>query len=213
MSFRDDVISIQSRVGVTADGVFGPATASAVLAALGNTYTDCHAGAPPPQPVTEPRWITLARLLLGTREIPGPQHNGFIASGWARLGAAWFNDDETPWCGFFVAHCMDAAGLPYPGKGEFARAAAWANYGVPCAPQLGAIGVKKRQGGNHVFFIVGETADKRFYKALSGNQGNMVSIVDIAKSDVFAVRWPAGVPQANRPLPVLPRGTLSGSEA
>lgn len=163
----------------------------------------------------EPKWIAVARALLGTREIPGPIHNSFVAKGWARLGAGWFNDDETPWCGFFVAHCMDAAGLPYPAKGEFARAAAWASYGVPASiPCVGTIGVKKRTGGNHVFFIVGETPDKRFYKALGGNQSNAVNIMDIAKSDVFAMRWPAGVPlPADRKLPVMPAGVISKDEA
>lgn len=161
----------------------------------------------------EPPWIKVARSLIGTKEIPGPSHNTFISKGWARLKAGWFNDDETPWCGFFVAHCMDAAGLPYPAKGEFARAASWATYGVACPAQVGAIGVKKRAGGNHVFFIVGETADKRFFKALGGNQGNAVSIIDIAKADVFAIRWPAGVAMMSLALPVLGRGTVGVSEA
>lgn len=161
----------------------------------------------------EPAWLVEARRLLGTREIPGPSHNSWIAKGWARLGAGWFNDDETPWCGFFVAHCMEKAGLPYPGKGEFARAASWATYGIACTPQLGAIGVKKRTGGNHVFFIVGETPDRRFYKALGGNQSNAVTIMDIAKSDVFAIRWPAGVAFGQAALPVMPAGVISRNEA
>ncbi|MCJ8159903.1 TIGR02594 family protein [Sphingomonas sp. LaA6.9] len=161
----------------------------------------------------DPQWIRVARPLIGQREIPGPQHNGWIAKGWARLGAGWFNDDETPWCGFFVAHCMDAAGLPYPAKGEFARAAAWASYGIACPAQLGAIGVKKRDGGNHVFFIVGETPDKRFFKALGGNQSNRVNVMDIAKSDVYAIRWPASMPLAGIALPVMPAGTISRNEA
>lgn len=161
----------------------------------------------------EPNWIKVARSLLGQREIPGPQHNAWIAKGWARLKAGWFTDDETPWCGFFIAHCMDAVGLPYPGGGKFAQAAAWADYGVKCNAQLGAIGVKKRTGGNHVFFIVGETPDGKFYKALGGNQSNAVTIMDIAKADAFAIRWPSEVVQANIPLPVLPAGVVSRNEA
>lgn len=160
----------------------------------------------------EPKWITIGRALIGTREIPGPQHNSWIAKGWARLGAKWFNDDETPWCGFFVAHCLDAAGLPILPNGEFARAAAWAGYGVPCAPQLGAIAVKKRTGGNHVFFIVGETADHRYFKALGGNQSNAVSIADIPKADAYAIRWPTAVAQRKIPLPIMAHGTISSNE-
>lgn len=168
---------------------------------------------PPPSVAASPPWVAIGRKLIGTREIPGPSNNGWISKGWARLGAPWFNDDETPWCGYFVAHCLDAAGLPYPPKGEFARALRWATWGDPSPPRLGAIGVKARKGGGHVFFIVGETPDQAFFKALGGNQGNCVSIVDIRKADVTAIRWPAGAAISSLPLPVLARGTLAGSEA
>lgn len=162
----------------------------------------------------EPLWLIKARAKIGEREIVGPKHNSWIAKGWARLGAGWYNDDETPWCGFFVADCLNAAGLTYPKN--FPAAASFRDYGVACPAQLGAIGVKARKGGNHVFFIVGETPDKLFYKALGGNQSNMVNIVDIRKTEVDAIRWPAGVAVPARPqqrLPVLPRGTISASEA
>lgn len=160
----------------------------------------------------EPAWVPVARALIGQREIPGPQENAWIAKGWARLGATWFNSERTPWCGFFIAHCLDAVGLPYPLKGEFARALAWAKYGNGVTPQLGAIGVKQRKGGGHVFFIVGETADGKFFKALGGNQSDSVSIVDIAKADVIAVRWPAAVPVAAIPLPTMAKGAANVRE-
>lgn len=178
-----------------------------------------RAGGPPAAPSarSEPAWITIGRALIGTREIPGPQHNSWIAKGWARLGAGWFNDDETPWCGFFVAHCLDAAGLAFPGKGQFARALAWKTYGRGLAsPAVGAIGVKGRAGGGHVFFIVGETPDKRFFKVLEGNANNMVRIGDVAKADVLAIRWPAAplpLPAKPRALPVMAKGTIAVSEA
>lgn len=161
----------------------------------------------------EPPWVTALRTRLGEKEVKGPQHNGWIAKGWAALNASWFNTDETPWCGFAIAWAMDKVGLPYPAKGEFARALAWASYGVECQPQLGAIGVKRRVGGNHVFMIVGQTPDKRFYKCLGGNQGDAVSIMDIPKTEVFAIRWPPGVPQTNLLLPMLPPGIISRNEA
>lgn len=159
----------------------------------------------------DPAWVTAARSMLGQKEVPGPSHNSWIARGWAKLGASWYNNDETPWCGLFVAWCLNEAGLPYPKN--FPAAKSFATYGEECTPRLGALAVKGRKGGNHVFFIVGETADKRFYKALGGNQRNMVSIVDIAKSEVDAVRWPSGVPQPPKYLPTLPAGTIGASEA
>jgi len=160
----------------------------------------------------EPLWIIEGRRHIGEREIPGVRHSAFVLSFWRRW-APWFTTDETPWCGGFIAHCIDAAGLPIPGKGEFARALSWASYGEACPAQPGAIGVKKRQGGNHVYFIIGETPDKRFYKVLHGNASNMVCIGDIAKSDTFAIRWPLGVPQPRAPLPQMAAGTISTNEA
>lgn len=165
----------------------------------------------------EPDWIRIGMALIGRGEIPGPRHNGWIAQGWARLGAPWFNDDETPWCGFFVAHCLDAAGMPYPGRGMFARAMSWASWGRGLhKPAVGAIGVKRRTGGGHVFFIIGETPDKRFYKVLEGNANNMVRIGDVLKADVIAIRWPPAEATdlpASRALPVMPFGTVARSEA
>lgn len=159
----------------------------------------------------EPKWLSVARPLIGTKEIPGPQHNSWIAKGWARLGAGWFNDDETPWCGFFVAHCLDAAGQPYPGKGEFARAKAWLNWGKASQPVLGAVVVFGREGGGHVGFLVGESAAS-FY-VLGGNQANAVSIMPLAKSRAIGFRWPAGLPAGTSPLPSMSGGTVSRNEA
>lgn len=161
----------------------------------------------------DPAWIAAGRKMLGQREIPGSRHNPWIVGFWKRLGASWFNDDETPWCGGYVAWCLNEAGLPYPKM--FPRASSFKTYGSACAAQHGAIGVKARKGGNHVFFIVGETTDKLFYKALGGNQGNMVSIMDIKKTDVDAIRWPQGSAQPSpqkRYLPVYPRGVVSQNE-
>jgi uncharacterized protein (TIGR02594 family) len=166
-----------------------------------------HRAVAAPQESLEPNWIQIACSLVGQREIPGPKHNGWIAAGWAKLGAKWFNDDETPWCGFFVAWCLDQAGLAYPK--EFPRALSYRDFGTASVPQLGAIGVKTRTGGGHVFFIVGET----FFKALGGNQSDMVCITDIRKADVDAIRWPAGAPlPAVRTLPIMPARIISTKE-
>lgn len=173
----------------------------------------------PSKPVAlpkEPAWVTAGMSKLGQKEISGPKHNSWIANGWARLGASWFNDDETPWCGFFIAWCMQEAGISYPAKGEFARALSWAKWGraIPAtAVPVGAVGVKSRNGGGHVFLIVGETADGLYWKALGGNQGNQVSITDIKKSETLAIRWPEAVPVPNTRVPKMPRGTTGVSEA
>ncbi len=167
-----------------------------------------------PAPASEPAWLKAARSKIGEREIPGPKHNQWILGFWQKLGAPWIKTDDADgaWCGGFVAWCLHEAGLPYPKN--YPAAGSFADWGMACKPRVGAIGVKSRKGGNHVFLIVGETKDKTAYKALGGNQGNQVSIIDILKSDVTAVRWPTGavLPEFG-PLPVLPKGTIGASEA
>jgi uncharacterized protein (TIGR02594 family) len=193
---------------VDVDGRIGPKTLSAALAALEGAVP--AASRPEGRLASEPPWLAVARSLVGIREIPGPRHSGFIATGWARLGAPWFNDDETPWCGFFVAHCLDAAGIAIPGKGMFARAKAWLDWGTACPPMPGAVAVFGRDGGGHVGFLVGESASHLY--VLGGNQSNMVSIAPIAKARALGFRWP-GPPPPPAPLPSMSGGAVSSNEA
>ncbi len=161
--------------------------------------------------VTDVPWVYVARSMLGLREVPGPKHNPKILEMWAAAKASWFTDDETPWCGGFMALVMVKCNIVPPK--EAPRAISWATWGKACSPQVGAVGVKKRTGGNHVFLIVGKTADGKYYKCLGGNQGNMVSIIDILVSEVTAIRWPASMPVLDIKLPEMARGTTGVSEA
>lgn len=173
----------------------------AVIAALG------------PPDASGPPWLAAGMTKIGEREVKGPTHNPWIVNTWARLGAGWFKDDETPWCGLFIGWCIAEAGLPVPKGGTFARAGAWATWGVPCLPQLGAIGVKGRVGGNHVFMLAGITEDGKHFLALGGNQNDGVSIAPIPVHEVYAVRWPSGVTQLHRDLPIMAKTTTAAREA
>lgn len=160
--------------------------------------------------MADPKWLAEARKHLGMREIPGPRHNTTIL-GWLRKLRAWWKDDETPWCGTFVAHCLQETGLPVI-KNWF-RAKEWASYGVALrgnnvAP--GAILVFVRQGGGHVGFYVGE--DASFYFVLGGNQSNGVNIMKLAKARCIAIRWPAGEPVVGKPVKMA-GGAVSVDEA
>lgn len=57
--------------------------------------------------MTEPVWLTLARAQIGVREIVGPKHSPIIMGWLQEVGAKALgvkvNDDETPWCGSFMA--------------------------------------------------------------------------------------------------------------
>jgi len=159
--------------------------------------------------LTEPKWLQVARSQMGMKEIPGPKHNPYIVAGWKRLGAGWFTDDETPWCGLFVADCIDQAGLPYPKM--FPRAKSWATWGKTSTPCIGAVVVFGRTGGGHVGFLVGESATN--YYVLGGNQSNAVNIMPIAKSRKIAIRWPTTISNPDIDLPKMSGGVVSRNEA
>ena len=162
--------------------------------------------------MTEPKWLELARSRIGIREVPGAKHNPVILGWLARL-KAWWREDETPWCGLFVADCLEESGLPI--AANWFRAKAWADYGSRLQTHLlapGAILVFARQGGGHVGFYVGE--DREHYHVLGGNQSNAVSITRIAKVRCIATRWPKGEPVIGGPVwPKVAGGAVSTNEA
>jgi uncharacterized protein (TIGR02594 family) len=165
----------------------------------------------------DPQWMTFARSHIGLREIPGPRHEATIQRWLRRLGA-WWQDDETPWCGTFVAAMLQDAGLPI--ITHWMRARAWADYGANLRPDRlapGAILVFWRGNPNaatgHVGFYVGE--DASHYHVLGGNQANAVNVQRIAKGRLVASRWPRGVPVIGGPVRLSPSGaaTSNGNEA
>ncbi len=161
--------------------------------------------------MTDPRWLTIARSYIGVREIKGPRHNPTII-GWLRKLGSWIKDDETPWCGTFMAAVMQEAGLPYPR--EFPRAKAWADWGAnlrESAVAPGAVLVFERKGGGHVGFYVGEDASA--FHVLGGNQGDAVSITRISKARCIAIRWPRGEPVIGKPVLLAASGSVSENEA
>lgn len=160
--------------------------------------------------MSEPSWLKIARSYEGLKEIPGPRHNQTIIR-WLGKLKAWWSDDETPWCGVFVAHCMQESWLPFPKF--YMRAKAWSDYGSllrrdRLAP--GAILVFDRAGGGHVGFYLGE--DAGHYFVLGGNQGNAVNVMKLGKSRLVASRWPKGEPVIGKPV-YMNGGSVSTNEA
>lgn len=204
---------IQRHVGVTADGVWGPNTARAIMDKLGMSWRDtvqsppvAAAGARPAPP-----WVHEARQEIGVKEIVGPKHNPEVLAYADELDRP-YSDDETPWCGLFVGAMLKRAGYPVVDIPE--RALSWAAYGTSCEARVGAIAVKPRVGGNHVFILTGVTADGLRYKGTGGNQSNAVTETDFLVSDVKHLRWPPGAEALPFiPLPIKLRGTISSNEA
>lgn len=166
------------------DGDFGEGSFEAVekmLDKLGHTYR-------PVAESTEITWVGVARTYIGLKEIRGGAHNSDIMQWIANLGG-WFKDDETPWCGTFIAECLRASNRAYPK--HWYRALAYADYGTKLPkPAYGSIGVMGRTGGGHVTFIVGETDDGRYLVGLGGNQSDAVNLMKFDKDRFTAYVWP-----------------------
>lgn len=160
--------------------------------------------------MTDPFWLKIAKTYEGVREIPGPQTSSKIG-GWLRKLNSWIKDDETPWCGVFVAAVMQEAKKPFPTL--YPRAKSWADYGSRLRTEFlapGAILVFGREGGGHVGFYLGE--DDTHYHVFGGNQKNMVCSMRIAKSRLIASRWPKGEPVNGGPVRLAANGMISHNE-
>lgn len=161
--------------------------------------------------MSEPWWLVEARNYIGLKEIPGTAHEPTILK-WLYQMKAWWRDDETPWCGLFVAHCLSGGNFPLPQM--WFRAREWLNWGVILeAPTVGCVVVYARTGGGHVGFIVGEDANGHLM-TLGGNQGNRVSIAPFPRERVLGFRWPLHQVIQIAPLPLLGSdGKISVNEA
>ena len=150
----------------------------------------------------EPCWITEGRRHLGLAEIPGQASNPTIQR-WLRKLGAWWNDDATPWCGTYVAHCLRECSIAPP-KAWY-RAKAYLDWGLVLdTPRVGCIVVYERQGGGHVGFVLGKDRDYRLL-TLGGNQGDAVTIRAFEQYRVLGYRWPREAigSMPNDPLPII----------
>lgn len=155
-------------------------------------------------------WLIEAEKHVGLAEIPGKEHNPTVLA-WLKTLGAWWSEDETPWCGTFVAHAMRTAGIQLP-KAWY-RAKAWADWGRPVEPCLGCVVVFERQGGGHVGFLVGRDSAGRLM-VLGGNQRNGVNVAPFLPDRAIAYRWPLFVPSPASLLPVYTEtGPASTNEA
>ena len=162
----------------------------------GDTLTALFPGRKQPKPKDIPLpWYEEAKAHLGLREEPGRRTNPEIAKWLKRLDASW-GDDETPWCGTFVGHCVAATLPDEPLPGNPFGARQWAKFGKHCPVQIGAVMVFWREsmssGLGHVGFYAGE--DSTNYHILGGNQSDSVSVAKCEKSKFLDARWPATAP-------------------
>lgn len=145
--------------------------------------------------MTEPLWLKLARNNLGLAEGTGAVNEVRVVQFFADAGVPEIRDDETAWCGAFVAAMFVGAGrrdVRPPGDHYNAlRAREWLKVGVPVlAPKPGDIAVFSRGGKNattgHVAFFLSEDGDS--VEVLGGNQSNRVSIARYARDQLLGYR-------------------------
>ncbi|QYY33781.1 TIGR02594 family protein (plasmid) [Cupriavidus pinatubonensis] len=180
------VKSFQKVNGLTVDGIVGPKTAMALF----------HDAPPAPKKFDVPDslpWLQTAFDLIGTRQKPGHGSNEAIIGWTTPLGILNYNDDDIPWCGLFVAHCIGSQ-LPeeaLPNAPLLARA--WRKFGREITAQLGAVMVFWRNSPTgtlgHVGFYWAE--DDEAFHILGGNQSDAVSVTRIAKQRLICARWPS----------------------
>jgi hypothetical protein len=81
-------------------------------------------------------------------------------------------------------------------------------------PALGAIATKVRDGGGHVFFVVGWDATRVY--GLGGNQSDQVSIAAFPRNVIHSYTWPPGVPLPGpqpQKVAIAKAAAAGGSEA
>lgn len=84
------------------------------------------------------------------------------------------------------------------------RAKAWSLFGRKTKrPVYGAIGIKTRQGGGHVAFVVGQSSDGRYLYMLGGNQNDEVNISRYPKNVWTDFVLPWGYDASRDGLPIL----------
>ena len=153
-------------------------------------------------------WLNVAKSEYGVKEIPGARSNPKIIQ-WAKDVGGWipgfYKNDDIPWCGLFVAHCMIDAGIK-PGIDNVLSALAWNKFGQKIHPCYGSVMVFKRTGGGHVGLYVSE--DKTTYHILGGNQSNMVNVTKVLKSRFVGARWPT---EYSKMMPLAGQGVIRKS--
>lgn len=180
------VRAFQATTGLVTDGIVGPITSKMLFGAALKPNAEDEPAIP---------WFQEARRLIGVTEDVGPGNNPTIIDWSAGIGIDYRNDD-VPWCGLFVAHCVTSTLESEKLPGNPLGARNWLKFGAPCDSGLGSVLIfwrgKKNGWQGHVGFYAGE--DGSAYHVLGGNQSNKVCVTRIAKNRLLGARWPATAP-------------------
>lgn len=144
----------------------------------------------PATPSAAPPWLMQMNAILGLYELPGERDNPAIIAMARACGgniAKTYKHDSIAWCALTVNWCLISSGQ----KGDDSLwALDFSKYGTRLAgPAVGAIATKKREGGGHVFIVVGKTAAGKIV-GRGGNQSDMVCDEVFDPSVIVAYTWP-----------------------
>lgn len=197
------VRAFQASNSLVVDGIVGPVTWQRLFGA-----------APAADPVNSAAipWFQEARRLIGIKERVGPGNEPEIID-WAKAAGIAYNSDDIPWCGLFVAHCIDSTLVAESLPANPLGARQWLKFGAPLqTPVLGSVLVfwreKKTSFKGHVGFYAGQEKGSGHYHVLGGNQSNKVSIALIARDRLLEARWPATVPVSGDKLELASGQTM-----
>jgi uncharacterized protein (TIGR02594 family) len=196
------VKAFQPDSGLVPDGIVGPRTRANIEAPQCRQTSRPIAPSAPrpaqqemPGPSGEPRWLTIARREICTREARlGSGSNPRIVE-YHQATTLRAQDDRTAWCAAFVSWVLEQAGIR---STRSAWAKSYLDWGSALDhPRIGAITVFHRgsgaptsRGQGHVGFFAEDRGES--IGLLGGNQGNHVNIKSYAKSRLIGYRWPPG---------------------
>lgn len=196
--------AFQLSKGLVADGIVGYLTTKELFGST-NLPIDTKQTIP---------WLAEARRLIGTREIGGKASNPVIMD-WADDLDIWYPDDDIPWCGLFVAHCIGSQLPDEPLPDNPLGARNWLKFGRESDPVLGSVLVfwrgSKSGWKGHVGIYSSE--DSTTYHVLGGNQSNSVSIARVSKDRLLDARWPLTASNIGGRLIADLSGKISTNEA
>ena len=141
------------------------------------------------EPMSDPKWMQLARGELGVKEKPGRGNNPRIVGYGEKAGIDWYRSDSTAWCAVFANAMLERAG--YAGT-RSAMARSFLTWGKKLKrPKPGCLVVFKRGNSSwqgHVAFFVRRVGGH--IEVLGGNQRDAVNIKRYPASKLLGYRWP-----------------------
>jgi len=175
----EKIKELQKKLGVTADGDWGPISQAAFEKALKPISAPAANGRQSP--------ILIALEDYGTKEIDGSMNNAKIMQYYRDVGQTWITSEDVAWCAAFVGSCLERALIA---SSRLLNARSYLKWGIATTkPKVGDIAVFSR-GSNpaegHVAFFIREEGSNVFI--LGGNQANAVNITTMPKSTVLGYR-------------------------